>query len=166
MDSLSNFPIILQGTFYDGNIYSHVPTTFYCKEVPVKNTTYSKLVTSNGKVAILIQPSYGSDWSVYVDNPILKKQIVLDSRIVRYIASDSFKQRFIKCKHQISSEEFKDIMSTLIPEGLNHGGLNYRFQSFPDLKIMFIPDGCMFRINEYDGMESVEFFNIDNYIST
>jgi hypothetical protein len=166
MDLSSHFPIILQGIFYDGNIYSHVPSTYYCKEVPVKNTTYSKLVTSDGKVAILFQPCYGTEWSVYVDNPIMKKQIVIDSRLVRYIASDSFKQRFINNRHRFSSDEFKHVISTLIPEGLNYGDLIFNSLAFPDLKIMFIPDGSMFRINEYDGSESVEFFNVDNYIST
>jgi len=41
---------------------------------------------------------------------------------------------------------------------LNVGG-------FSDLEIRLVPQNCMFRITEYDGAESIEIFDLNDYMT-
>ena len=144
----TSFPIIVNG--------------YRCKEVPVKDDlSYFKLVTSDGMVAVLVSEGYGDDWSVSITDPKLKKKIIVDSRLVRYVSSEKFKKL-----GRIQSDEFIKLLRTLIPEFDEDVNLFwYKFNGFSELTIKFIPLGCAFQIEEYDGNESVKIFDPNDYIS-
>jgi hypothetical protein len=155
----SKFPIILK----DEN------RTFYCNVVPVENTSYSKFVTSDGLVAVLISNGYGDDWSANIESPTLKKQMILDHRIVSFVLSREFKTKFsnenVLCG-QVTFEDFKDLIQYLIPEiGENFDHLKYKASGFSQLSVKFITEGKAFQIREYDGSEFIEFFDPSKYIT-
>ena len=144
----TSFPIIVNG--------------YFCKEIPVKDDlSYSKLITSNGMVPVLVSEGYGSDWSVYITDAKLKKKIIVDSRLVRYVSSKEFKKL-----GKIQSHEFIKLLQTLIPEiGEDVNIFRNKMNEFEQLIIKFIPSGCVFRIEEYDGNEFIKIFDPNDYIS-
>ena len=144
----TSFPIIVNG--------------YYCKEVPVKDDlSYFKLVTPDGMVPVLVSEGYGSDWSVSIEDPKLKKKMIVDSRLVRYVSSEEFKKL-----GKIQSHEFIKLLRTLIPEiGEDVNIFWNKINEFAQLTIKFIPLGCAFRIEEYDGNEFVKIFDPNDYIS-
>jgi hypothetical protein len=151
----TSFPIIVNG--------------YRCKEVPVKDDlSYSKLITSDGRVAVLVSEGYGSDWSVSIKDAKLKKKMIVDSRLVRYVSSEEFKKEYSHNRNlsKIQSHEFIKLLRTLIPEfGHDVNIFGNKIHEFAQLTIKFIPLGCAFRIEEYDGNESVKVFNPNDYIS-
>jgi hypothetical protein len=129
-----------------------------CKEVIIPGVSYSKLVTSDGNVAIAYSPGTGEGWSTNGYKPAIKQQMIFDSRITLYVLSQEFKDyyedgevRFINDKQK--SNEYKKFIEAIIPDiGYNAPYLS----AFMQLKVKFIPENTMFRINEYDGSESVD----------
>lgn len=89
-------------------------------------------LTKNGKVAVLYSPGFGAGWYTWnYEHP----EIVFDPAIVKLVEKNQFKEleTYVKLKY---------------PE-IYTGGLT-------DLKVLWIPEGTLFRITEYDGNESVE----------
>jgi len=117
--------------------------TYFCKEVPVANENYSKLISMTNEVAILYSPGFGSGW--FSSNTQFGQQIVKDSRIIRY--------RFEKNFYDL---EFNEFMTHVI-----------RFQELPydggweQLSLAFVPDGVPYEIAEYDGAEFFVVFDFD-----
>jgi hypothetical protein len=149
-----NYPIILT-----------LPTgeTINCKEVPVPNTSYSKLVKSDNSVAVLFCPNHGAGWSTYYPSSAAKNQLVFDSRIVQAVLSYEFytntQSVYEKCMKYISQFPW-----TQEPY-LN----NVPFiTTFSGLQVQFIPKHTMFRMfrNEYNGGESIELFHSSKYMVT
>ena len=91
----------------------------------------NKLVR-DGKVAVLYSPDYGSGW--YTWNPN-HPELLFDPAIVQLVEEDKF-------------DELKTYVTLKYPN-IYEGGMW-------ELKIAWIPEGAMFRINEYDGDESIE----------
>ena len=91
----------------------------------------NKLVR-DGMVAVLYSPDYGSGWYTWNgDNP----EILFDPAIVQLVEENKW-------------AELQTYVTLKYPK-LFVGGLL-------DLQIAWIPEGAMFRINEYDGDESIE----------
>ncbi len=153
MSSISNYPNTL--TLSNGVIINY-------KEVPVPNTSYSKVVLEDGTVAVLVHAYYGSGWSTnYIFSPT-KQQYVFDSRIVLYVLSDEFKKNFsIRKITDASTKIYEDMMNSIFPD------ISYPcVDSFAKLVVKFIPENKMFRIHEYDGAEGVEIFDPNNYMTS
>jgi hypothetical protein len=91
----------------------------------------NKLVR-DGMVAVLYSPDYGSGW--YTWNPN-HPELLFDPAIVQLVEEDKF-------------DELKTYVTLKYPN-IYEGGMW-------ELKIAWIPEGAMFRINEYDGDESIE----------
>jgi hypothetical protein len=83
-------------------------------------------------VAVLYSPDYGSGW--YTWNPN-HPELLFDPAIVQLVEEDKF-------------DELKTYVTLKYPN-IYEGGMW-------ELKIAWIPEGAMFRINEYDGDESIE----------
>ncbi len=140
--------------------------TFFFKEVHDVSTNYYKLVSQDGFVPVLVSIGFGSEWSAYIRNPILRKQMILDSRLIQYVASKEFKQYFSRENiwSEQTNEYFNELMKTFFSEDmlkdqhLNVGG-------FSQLQIRLVPKNSTFRITEYDGAESIEIFNPNNYMT-
>jgi hypothetical protein len=89
----------------------------------------------DGQVAVLYSPGFGAGWSTWCyDYP----EIIFDPKIVEMILQD--------------------------PENFHSGVLKYCEGKYPDaylggvddLTICWLPEGTHFKINEYDGSESIE----------
>ena len=91
----------------------------------------NKLVR-DGMVAVLYSPDYGSGW--YTWNPN-NPELLFDPVIVQLVEEEKF-------------DELKTYVTLKYPN-IYEGGMW-------ELKIAWIPEGAMFRINEYDGDESIE----------
>jgi len=90
-----------------------------------------KLV-EDGKVAVLYSPGYGAGWYTWNRE---YPEIVFDPSIVRLVEKGKF-------------DELITYMTLKYPD-MYLGGLE-------DLEVKWLPIGTKFRIDEYDGNESVE----------
>ena len=91
----------------------------------------NKLVR-DGMVAVLYSPDYGSGWYTWNRN---QPELLFDPAIVQLVEEDKF-------------DELKTYVTLKYPN-IYEGGMW-------ELKVAWIPAGAMFRINEYDGDESIE----------
>ncbi len=145
------------------------------KEVPVPNTSYSKVVLEDGNVAIIIHPHHGGGWSTGFysyddDSDDNKQQLIFDSRLVLYLLSDEYKtlftqktsSRIYKPLPDAAIKAYEELMSSIFPhiENLDHDA-----STFKKLAVRFIPEHTRFRITEYDGAEGVEILDLNNYMS-
>ena len=127
-------------------------------EVKVPNADYSKLVTSDGRVAVLYSPGYGSGWSThYYKN---KHQLIFDSRIILYVLSSQFQSYFDEnATREELFRKYHRLMLSVFPDAEEIPSLD----AFKQLSVAYLPLNTMFRINEYDGSESIEEYNPDLY---
>lgn len=136
-----------------------------CKEVEFPEKDYSKLVTSDGRVAVLFSPGYGAEWSANTYSIDEKHQLTFDSRIVMKVMSPDFKKTFPECHgtHELNRKYYEFINPILLAfERYDIPS----YSAFAQLEVMFIPENTLFRINEYDGSESVEIFDIAKFFTT
>ena len=94
----------------------------------------------NGKVAVLYSPGFGAGWSTWNQEV---PEIIFDPAIVKFVENDQMAElnTYVKLKYP----------------GLYTGGMK-------DLAIAWVPVGSLFKINEYDGGESVELKESDSWI--
>jgi hypothetical protein len=89
-------------------------------------------VIVNGKVAVLYSPGFGSGW--YTWNQEFP-ELIFSPAIVKLVEQEKF-------------DELETYMELKYPEVFKGGMM--------DLEIEWVPVGTEFRINEYDGAESIE----------
>jgi hypothetical protein len=99
----------------------------------------NKLV-DNGKVAVLYSPGFGAGWSTWNQEV---PEIMFDPAIVKFVETDQWAEL--------------NTYVTLKYPGLYTGGMK-------DLAIAWVPEGTLFKINEYDGSESIDLKENDNWI--
>ncbi len=149
---MSDYPIIIT-----------LPTgeTINCKEVPMQNTSYSKLVKSNNSVAVLYCPEHTGGWSTHYYCSAAQSQLVFDSILIQAVLSNEFHTNtqsvYAKCMEYISRFPW-----TQEPYLNNVPNMD----TFSCLKVQFIPKHTMFRIEEYDSAESIEIFHSSKYMVT
>lgn len=94
----------------------------------------------DGKVAVLYSPGYGAGWSTWASEC---EQCLFDPETVDWVLNDKkdpppdWKEKFGEC--------FYD------------GGSS-------DLEVIWVPIGTAFRIDEYDGSESISFSDTTEWI--
>lgn len=105
-----------------------------------------KRVVKDGKVAVCYSPGYGAGWSSWA-NYKLQETLLFHPTIVNMVLEG--KQNLINEQWLIDNlgEEYESVYT---------GGAN-------NLKIEWVSQGSLVRINEYDGFESVEIYSNDNY---
>ena len=91
----------------------------------------NKLVR-DGMVAVLYSPDYGSGWYTWNRE---QPELLFDPGIVQLVEENKW-------------DELKTYVTLKYPN-IYDGGMW-------DLRVAWIPEGSMFRINEYDGDESIE----------
>lgn len=91
-------------------------------------------VVRDGLVAVLYSPGYGAGWSTWASDDI-REQILFDPGLVDLVENEKW-------------EEAQAYAALKYPD-FYPGGLD-------DLHIAWIPVGTQFRVNEYDGKESIE----------
>ena len=95
----------------------------------------------DGKVAVLYSPGYGSGWFSWNQSDAPAEFLLHDEKIVELVETD---QR----------DKIEEYVNSLYPD-VYCGGVE-------DLKIEWVPQGTQFRIEEYDGYESIR-LNHDDY---
>ena len=125
---------------------------FNCREVPVEGTSFSKLVTSDGLVAVVLTCSRTGGWSssfwpMQIDKQKvfdMQKQMLFDSRLIQFVSSEHFEQTYFK-KHldrdldfSLIEEEYKTLMKTIFPD--NYERLYFSLRNFSSLRVEFVRD--------------------------
>lgn len=88
-----------------------------------------------GKVAVLVSPGYGAGWSTW-GSP--SDALAMDRDLVEAFLTGG-REAVTKVADRKYPDEYK-------------GGLE-------DLKVVWVPKGARFEINEYDGYESLRIFS-------
>jgi hypothetical protein len=94
----------------------------------------------DGMIAILYSPGYGAGWSTWNRD---YEQILFDPEIVVAVEAGDL-----------------DLAREIAQGKYEHG----YFGGARDLKVRWLAKGTLFRINEYDGLESVEVLSFDNFM--
>jgi len=97
-------------------------------------------LNENGNIAVLYSPGFGAGWYTWNQE---SPEIIFDPSIVKFVEKEKW-------------EELKVYVELKYPS-IYTGGLK-------DLKVVWIPEGTLFKINEYDGSESIELKENDNWI--
>jgi len=97
-------------------------------------------LSEDGKVAVLYSPGFGAGWYTWnYQTP----EILFDPGIVRFVEKKKW-------------NELETYVTLKYPE-IYTGGMK-------DLEVMWVPEGTLFKVNEYDGNESVELKESDDWI--
>jgi len=94
----------------------------------------------NGKVAVLYSPGFGAGWSTWNQGV---PEIIFDPAIVKFVENKQLAEL-----HTYVTLKYPNIFL---------GGIK-------DLEVFWVPEGTLFKINEYDGSESIELKENDNWI--
>jgi hypothetical protein len=86
----------------------------------------------DGKVGILFSPGFGAGWSTW---NLTIPELLFDPTIVNFVEQEKW-------------DELSTYISLKYPD-IYTGGMK-------DLKVAWIPEGTEFKVNEYDGSESIE----------
>ena len=94
----------------------------------------------DGRVAVLVSPGHGAGWSTWNSE---HEEILFDPAIVEFVEHNRWEELevYVKLKYP----------------GIYAGGLE-------GLAIEWIPQGVRFRVNEYDGSESIELQDHVNWL--
>lgn len=99
----------------------------------------NKLI-EDGKVAVLYSPGFGAGWYTWnYDTP----EILFDPAIVKFVENKKW-------------AELDTYVTLKYPE-IYKGGMT-------DLDVEWIPEGTLFKVNEYDGSESIEYKENDHWM--
>ena len=89
-------------------------------------------LNEGGKVAVLYSPGFGAGWYTWnYEHP----EILFDPAIVKFVEKEKW-------------DELATYLELKYPE-IYKGGMR-------DLTVEWIPEGALFKVNEYDGNESIE----------
>ena len=105
-----------------------------------------KKVIKNGQVAVLYSPGYGAGWSTWSDNKFTET-LLFHPLIVEKVESGHENEITTEWLVEQFGEEYEDVYC---------GGAK-------DLKINWIDQGSRFRVNEYDGFETIILMDNDYY---
>ena len=96
-------------------------------------------VIRDGKVAVLHSPGYGAGWSTWCYNDDLVETLLFHPLIVEKVESGLERVITTEWLVQQFGEDFSDVYC---------GGAS-------ELEIKWLPEGTAFRIDKYDGFETV-----------
>lgn len=113
-------------------------------------------VIENGKVAVLVSPGYGAGWSTWngFRGIVTAEELMFDPTIVKLTIQ--------KDLEEITSDQHYQLVEAYCTE--KWGKDTIYCGGVDDLEIVWIPQGTLFKINEYDGSESIEYKENDNWV--
>ena len=132
-------------------------------EVYNESLGFSRLYTDKGDLLVLVSVGYGSGWSTdpYMHKNV-SRRLLMDSRIVRffydtYIAPLIGKPRScgccsLLCQCRPDKAPMEKLLKELGLPDVDLGGLR-------DLEIQSVPANKQFRVQSYDGAESITLFD-------
>lgn len=129
--------------------YEYNPEIDDLEEVTEEIELTKKFVVSNerlyrdDKLAVIISPHYGAGWYTWLQDPKFLLHPLLVKRVEEEIP---ITREWLEETLHVDLEGFSDEMLD------------------QHLVIRWVPRGCSFIVDEYDGAESIKYFNPDNYI--
>lgn len=103
-------------------------------------------VIRDGKVAVLYSPGFGAGWSTWNYS---FPECLFDPDIVEIIESYTMNEPYDEESEMTMRQKIVVTAEIKYGEEFYAGGAD-------DLRIMWLPKGTLFRVNEYDGSESIE----------
>lgn len=110
-------------------------------------------VERDGKVAVLYSPSFGSGWYSWSS---VSQDILFDPTIVEWVELRDKNRRDSKAL-EIPEKAIREYIDNTYPD-------MYIGSNFIDLKIYWIDKGTVFRVDEYEGKESIVEFDMKGCI--
>ena len=120
----------------------------------------SRYIREDGKAAVIVSHGFGSGFSSWND-----RNMAVDGRIIEWLYEfgevfpEEDEDYIMLDSTQISP--FKDFLESI---GYKDVSLYCLRDGKEGLTIHCLPVGTVFRINEYDGAESIEIFDTKSYI--
>ena len=103
----------------------------------------------NGKTAVLYSPGYGAGWSTWGE-----KELAYDRRVVEFWLEHKDDKEFMNnISRTFDSDESRATEDIFQKWGYDH----VYFGGFKNIVLEWVEKGVPFKINEYDGWESIEF---------
>lgn len=102
-----------------------------------------KKYIEGNQVAVLINPNYGAGWSTWASQDA--EQMLFDADIVKLVLNKAPKSKIKETSQQKWPDNF-------------YGGID-------GLLVVWIPIGTQFRVEEYDGSESIIYNSEDFWIT-
>lgn len=106
------------------------------------------------KVAVLVSHGYGAGWSTWNNS-----ELAYDKRVVEFWLAHKDNEKFMEEIDSFSYYEIKEAEEFFESIGYSH----IYFGGFNQIELEWVPIGCRWRIDEYDGAENLEILNMDNY---
>lgn len=97
-------------------------------------------LSQDGKVAVLYSPGFGAGWYTWNQEC---PEILFDPAIVKMVEKDQW-------------DKLRTYVALKYPD-IYAGGMD-------GLKVEWIPEGALFKVNEYDGSESIELKENDDWL--
>lgn len=98
----------------------------------------------NGKIGILYSPGFGAGWSTWVMEWKCKEFMIFDRKLI-----DAVEKHDLELLQRIMAENYPDAYL---------GGMS-------NLRVMYLDPGTVFKINEYDGHESISIAGSDEFFT-
>lgn len=109
-----------------------------------------------GQVAVLVSTGYGAGWSTWN-----QRALAYDKRVVEFWLSKKDDENFMKEIRSVSDNDAKKMTRELFE---SFGYTDVYFCGLADVVLVWVDKGRHFRIFGYDGYESIEFLEDDDYI--
>ena len=100
----------------------------------------------DGNVAVLYSPGYGAGWSSWAHNSEIAEFLLFDRRLIE------------AAKAEATQEEVSEFLATIFgpDQYICTGG-------WDQIETEWEKQGSLFRIAEYDGSESIVYYDPDNF---
>lgn len=112
---------------------------------------------THAQFAVAYTTSFGAGWSSWEPN---HPELAYDRRVISYILSrtdeDSGWRSKVSVLNTPEHEAFSARLESWGYKDVYLGGLRH-------IDIKWLPEGCWWRVNEYDGRESIEIMSDDPY---
>ena len=100
-----------------------------------------KYYNEKGEVGVIISPGYGAGWSTWNGN---NPELVFNKQLVEAVLN-------------VDKNKILELAQSLCPDGYFGGASN--------LRVKFLTTGTSFFIDEYDGAESITFYEPGQYFT-
>lgn len=112
--------------------------------------------TGVDETAVLYSTGYGAGWSTWNCT-----EIALDKRVVAHVMTNSnvyLNDGYdMECEYLGTEKDMKEFLASIGYDDVYCGGVT-------GLRMRWLPKGTAFRINEYDGAESIEILDMNTWL--
>ena len=116
-----------------------------------------ELYVKRGKIGILVSPGYGAGWSTWN-----QKELAYDKRVVDYWLAHKDDEDFMANVDSFSENDDKEEVAAFF-ESLGYHSVY--LGGFNQIVMRYVKPGVKWKISEYDGWESLETENDDDFIA-